>query len=566
MQHLVILGAGTGGALISNMLSQQMDLTKWQITIIDKASQHVYQPGLLLIPFGLYGYDDGQDLVKDITTPLPRNVTFVRADIQLIDHEQKSVKTDQGLHPYDILVCALGCQIAPEEIERLEDKLGEQVFTFYTLEQAEKLRVALDSVRSGRMVLNICDMPIKCPVAPIEFMFLADYYFHLKGIRNRIELIFVTPLAGAFTKPNANRALTEIARRKGIQVIPNFNLAAVDTEANCIKSFEGATINYDLLVTIPPNVGPKVIDVSGLGDGNGYALTDPRTLKSKRAEHIYFIGDNTNVATSKAGSVAHFEAETVVKNILREIDGKPPLASYDGHANCFIESGHHKALLIDFNYDMEPLSGDYPLPYAGPFSLLQESYLNHMGKMTFKWIYWNMLLPGRLSHVPLLPSHMSILGKDLTSTTQVRNAQLLHVSDVMSKNIVTIIQGSSLNEAATLMTKQHLSGLPVLDVEEHLVGILTEGDFLAAMDADGAGLTGPLEIMLRRYRTRKHMGTIVDDIMTRNPITIKPDDVLQTAITLMERNRVKRLVVTDNQGKVAGIISRADLMKLFTLK
>jgi sulfide:quinone oxidoreductase len=349
-------------------------------------------------------------------------------------------------------------------------------------------------------------------------------------------------------------------------VIPNFNLAAVDTEANCIKSFEGATINYDLLVTIPPNVGPKVIDVSGLGDGNGYALTDPRTLKSKRAEHIYFIGDNTNVATSKAGSVAHFEAETVVKNILREIDGKPPLASYDGHANCFIESGHHKALLIDFNYDMEPLSGDYPLPYAGPFSLLQESYLNHMGKMTFKWIYWNMLLPGRLSHVPLLPSHMSILGKDLTSTTQVRNAQLLHVSDVMSKNIVTIIQGSSLNEAATLMTKQHLSGLPVLDVEEHLVGILTEGDFLAAMDADGAGLTGPLEIMLRRYRTRKHMGTIVDDIMTRNPITIKPDDVLQTAITLMERNRVKRLVVTDNQGKVAGIISRADLMKLFTLK
>jgi sulfide:quinone oxidoreductase len=191
-------------------------------------------------------------------------------------------------------------------------------------------------------------------------------------------------------------------------------------------------------------VGPAVIDESGLGDGNGFGLTDPRTLKSRKADCIYFMGDNTNVATSKAGSVAHFEAETVLENLLLEIEGKHPVSSYDGHSNCFIESGYHKALLIDFNYDMEPLPNTSP-PYAGPFSLLEETYLNHVGKMTFKWVYWNMLLPGRLGHVPLLPSHMSFMGKDLKTTPQLRHATELHVKDVMSKE-VSRSAGAALSE------------------------------------------------------------------------------------------------------------------------
>lgn len=565
MKNIVILGAGTGGTLVANLLNHQLNLSEWQLIIIDQAHTHLYQPGLSWLPFGLYGYEDGHSLVKPITDPLPRNAQFINAAITFIDHHNQIVTTSHGNYTYDILVCALGCHLEPTEVEGLAAALGHQVYTFYTLDQAEKLRSALDRMRHGHLVLNICDMPIKCPIAPIEFMFLADYYFNLREIRHLIDLTFVTPLSGAFTKPNADRILTTIAQRKGIKIVPNFNISAVDTATNSIRSFEGQTIEYDLLVTIPPNRGPKVLEISGLGDANGYAITDPRTLRSKLAEHIYFIGDNANVNTSKASSVAHFEAETIVNNILREINGKAPMPTFDGHANCFIESGYHKALLVDFNYDMEPLSGDFPLPYAGPFSLLKESYLNHVGKITFKWVYWNMLLPGHLGYVPMLPSHMSILGKDVTSLSQIRSAQLLRIKDVMTTAVITISQGASLTEATDLMLDKHISGLPVLNADGHLIGIITAGDLISALN-NGNGMHGPLRLIARKCRNPKRMGTIVDDLMTRNPITIKTTDTLQVAIALMDNNNIKRLIVTDDTNRVIGIVSRTDLIKLFVLK
>ena len=399
------------------------------------------------------------------------------------------------------------------------------------------MREAVAGMREGHLVVDICEMPIKCPVAPLEFAFLADYYFREKGIRDRIEISLVTPYTGAFTKPNANRILSKVADAKGIRVVPNFATSAVDAEKRQIRTYDGRTVDYDLLCAIPPNLGPAVIDGSDLGDGAGYALTDPRTLKSRKAERIYLLGDNTNVATSKAGSVAHFEAETVVENLLREIDGKPALQTFDGHANCFVETGYHKAMLLDFNYDIEPLEGSFPLPFAGPFSLLEESHLNHMGKLAFKWVYWNMLLPGHLPNVPLLPAHMSFMGKDLNTAPQIRVARAMHVRDVMSKEVVSVRQGTALPAAAELMVAKKVSGLPVLDAEDRLVGILTSADFMSAMNLDSGIVANALETLVRKRRARKGMGTIVDDIMTREPITIRAEDTLEHAISGWTRTR-----------------------------
>ena len=183
----------------------------------------------------------------------------------------------------------------------MAEEMGTGVHTFYTLDGALAMRGALDRMKEGRLVIDICEMPIKCPVAPLEFAFLADYYFRQKGIRDRIEISLVTPYTGAFTKPNANRILSKVADAKGIKVVPNFAISAVDAAKKMIRTFDGRTVDYDLLCAIPPNLGPAVIDDSGLGDGAGYAVTDPRTLKSRKAERIYLLGDNTNVATSKAG-------------------------------------------------------------------------------------------------------------------------------------------------------------------------------------------------------------------------------------------------------------------------
>ena len=566
MKHIVILGAGTGGALTANLLSHRLDLKQWTITVIDRAHLHVYQPGLLFLPFGMYGYRTQEDVVRPIEAPLPPGVQFVAAEVHLIDHAQRAVRTAEGDFPYDFLVCALGCRTAPEEIENMAANMGRGVHSFYTLEDALALQAPLAAMTEGRLVVDICEMPIKCPVAPLEFAFLADWHFRERGVRDRIDISLVTPYTGAFTKPNANRILSKVAADKGIRVVPNFATAAVDADRRQIRTYDGRTVDYDLLCAIPPNLGPAVIDGSELGDGAGYALTDPRTLKSRRAERIYLLGDNTNVATSKAGSVAHFEAETVVENLLREIDGKPPLQTFDGHANCFVETGDHKAMLLDFNYDIEPLEGSFPLPLLGPFSLLEESHFNHMGKLAFKWVYWNMLLPGHLPNVPLLPAHMSFLGKDLATTPQVRVARAMHVRDVMSKEVVTVHAGTSLPAAAELMVAKKVSGLPVLDAEDRVVGILTGADFMSAMNIEGAGIANPLETLVRKRRARKGMGTIVDDIMTRDPITIRAEDTLEHAVQRMDRNKVKRLVVTDNERHVRGIVSRSDMVKLFAAK
>jgi sulfide:quinone oxidoreductase len=566
MKNIVILGAGTGGALTANLLSHRLDLRAWTITVIDRSLLHVYQPGLLFLPFRMYGYRTQDDVVRPIEAPLPPGVRFVPSEVYLIDHAKREVDTDAGIFPYDFLVCAMGCRPAPEEIEAMAPAMGTGVHTFYTLEGALAMQDALANLQEGRLVVDICEMPIKCPVAPLEFAFLADWHFRERGIRDRIEISLVTPYTGAFTKPNANRILSKVAAAKGIRVVPNFATSAVDVDRKCIRTYDGRTVDYELLCAIPPNLGPAVIDGSGLGDGAGYGVTDPRTLKSRKAERIYLLGDNTNVATSKAGSVAHFEAETVVENLLREIDGKPPLSTYDGHANCFVETGDHKAMLLDFNYDIEPLEGTFPLPHLGPFSLLEESHLNHLGKLAFKWVYWNMLLPGHLPNVPMLPAHMSFLGKDLSTAPQIRVARAMHVRDVMAKDVVSVRQGTALPAAAELMVAKKVSGLPVLDAEDRLVGILTSADFMSAMNIEGGGVANALETLVRKRRARKGMGTIVDDIMTPDPITIRAEDSLEHAVQRMDRNKVKRLVVTDSERHVRGIVSRSDMVKLFAAK
>jgi sulfide:quinone oxidoreductase len=522
--------------------------------VVDRAREHVYLPGLLFLPFRLYGYERREDVARPIEAPLPAAARFVNAAVEAIDTTSRRVQTSAGAIQYEWLIVALGCEGRADEVEGLIDagKAG-NAHTFYTLDGALAMQDALERMESGHLVLDIADHPVKCPVAPIEFVFLADYFFRQRKRRERIRITLVTPLTGCFTKPVATEVLSGLLVEKHIEVVPNFVLASVDGAKRTITSFDGRSIDYDLLVAIAPNLGPEVLTDAKLADESGFALTDPRTLKARKAEHVYVIGDNTNVATSKAGSVAHFEAETLVENLLREMKGEQPLPSFDGHSNCFIETGFGKAMLIDFNYDLEPLPGKFPLPGVGPMTLLGESRINHWGKLAFRWVYWNMLLPGRLADVPLLTAKMSFLGKELARAPQVRRAHAAKVGQLMSRDVVTIGTGRPLGEAAELLTRHKVSGLPVVDVDGRLVGLISEADFVSALD-------------VRHPVRRKQMGTVVDDLMTDHPVTIAEDDTLETAIERMENKRVKRLVVVDGEARVRGIIARRDVLKMYTAK
>ena len=381
------------GTTMANKLRKRLP-SEWAITVVDRDNLHVYQPGLLFLPFGIYRQDE---IVRPRSRFLGEGIEFLLAEVDTVDPKAKSVTFQDGRTlEYDLLIVATGCRITPQATPGLaETGWLETAFDFYTLEGAEKLREALARWPGGRLLLNIAEMPIKCPVAPLEFLFLADHFFHQRGIRDKVELIFATPLDAAFTKPRAAQELGHLLESKNIKVETNFVVSAVDGAKKTLSGFGGRTLDYDLLVTVPIHAGSEWIERSGMGDDFGFLPTNKHTLQADQYDGVFALGDTTDLPTSKAGSVAHFQGDVLVENILLYLDGLPLRPDFDGHANCFIETGYGKGLLIDFNYEVEPLPGKFPLPGIGPFSLLQETAVNHWGKMGFKWVYWNLLLTGQ---------------------------------------------------------------------------------------------------------------------------------------------------------------------------
>ncbi len=393
MKRIAIVGAGTAGTIMANRLARVLP-EEWRITIVDEDDRHLYQPGLLFLPFGALRE---ADLFKSRRACIGPRAELELQSIQVIEPEHNRIRFASGedLH-YDLLIIASGARVAPEATEGLVGPgWRENVFDFYTVEGAAALGRTLARWKGGRLVLDIAEMPIKCPVAPLELLFLADAFFTDKGLRDRVDLVLATPLDGAFTKPRASAMLGHLLTEKKISVEPSFVVASVDEERRVLRSYDDRDLEYDLLVTVPLHQGSPVISRSGLGDALGFVPTDKHSLMAKGRSNIFVLGDATDLPASKAGSVAHFQSEVVEQNVLDWVNGRAPSESFDGHSNCFIETGHDKGMLIDFNYETEPLPGRFPLPGVGPFTLLEESHVNHWGKLAFKWVYWNLLLPGK---------------------------------------------------------------------------------------------------------------------------------------------------------------------------
>jgi len=413
MKNLLILGAGTAGTTVANRLQRRLP-TGWQLTVVDPDDSHLYQPGLLFLPFGAR---DEDEITRPRGRTLRPDVPWVREAVERIDPDARRVALKSGgTLPFDLLVVASGAQLRPAETPGLAEALAERsVHDFYTLEGAQALRSALERFEGGRFVLNVVEMPIKCPVAPMELLFLADEYFVRRGMRERVELVYATPLDGAFTRPMCNKVLRYLIERKGIRIETEFATGEVDAAGRKLVSFDEREVAYDLLVTVPVHGGAAFVEASGMGNELGFVPTHPHTLQAKEHPDVFVLGDATDLPSSKAGSVAHFQAEVLEQNLLRAMAGRSLEEGFDGHTNCFIETGFGKAILIDFNYETEPLPGRFPLPVLGPMTLLGESRLNHWGKLAFRWVYWNLLLPGR--PIPAVTTRMSMRGKSRSTPT-----------------------------------------------------------------------------------------------------------------------------------------------------
>jgi len=319
MKTLLVLGAGTAGTMMARKMASKLDSREWKVILVDSSEHHYYQPGFLFVPFKMY---KPEDVVRPIRSFVPRNIEMVFAQIELIEPDANRVKLSGGrIISYDYLVIATGCDIRPEETEGMMDGWRNNVHDFYTYDGSVAMRKYLETFEGGRVVVNIVETPIKCPVAPLEFLCLADDFFTRKGIRNKVELIFATPLTGAFTKPIASAALGDLLKKKGVIVESEFAAGEVDADKGILRSYDEREIPFDLLVSIPVNMGAEGIRASGMGDALNYVATDQHTLQSKNWPNVWVMGDATNLPTSKAGAVIHFQMEAAVENMLAHMAG-----------------------------------------------------------------------------------------------------------------------------------------------------------------------------------------------------------------------------------------------------
>ncbi len=409
MKRIVILGAGTAGTLVANKLRRAYPPDVLQLTLIDLNDHHHYQPGYLFLPFGQLA---PRQIVRPRHVFVPDGVDLILCGARRIEADARTVQLNDGrVLPYDTLIIATGVQSRPDLTEGgIGPETGRSVHQFYTLEGAEQLQEAVRKFEGGRFVVHITEMPIKCPVAPLEFVFLADAYFRDKKIRRKVDITYVTPLDGAFTKPVASRELANALTSRGIGLETDFAIERIDQDARQIVSYDDRRIDYDLLVTVPLNMGADIIADSGLGDEMNLVPCDQGTMRALAHPDIFVLGDAGTLQTSKAGSVAHFSADVFMDNFPQYLAGQQLTHQFDGHANCFIESGGGKGMLLDFNYATQPYTGVFPLPVVGPMSLLKETRLNHWAKVAFRWVYWNLLITGR--PIPI-PTAMSLVGKNV---------------------------------------------------------------------------------------------------------------------------------------------------------
>ena len=408
-KRVVVLGAGTAGTMMANKLRKHLP-SSWQIVVIDRDNDHMYQPGFLFIPVGIY---KPEQVVHSRKKYLKKGIDYVQVAIEKVIAAENKVYLEDGTQvEYDYLLVATGTQIRPDQTEGMANGAlwHKKVFDFYTYEGSVALRKALEEFEGGKIVVHIADMPIKCPVAPLEIAFLIEDYFRRRRMRHLVDITYVTPLDGAFTKPVASRELGNLLSDRSIRLRPDFAIDYIDNETQELVSYDEQRVPFDLCVTVPLHSGQDYVFKSDIGDDSGFIPVDKHTLQSTQVENVFAIGDGSNLPTSKAGAVAHFAAEKLIENMVDIIlKGKPASHKFDGHANCFVESGRGQALLLDFNYETQPLTGKFPLPAIGPMKLLGRSRMNHIGKLGFEKMYWGMLM----RNIPIpIPADMMEWGKN----------------------------------------------------------------------------------------------------------------------------------------------------------
>lgn len=374
---VVIVGDGAAGIIMANKLRRKTDPVEVDITVIGPMKPHYFKPDGIFIPFNMKDY---RNSLKGTRFLLNHYIKRVAGQVTAMDLKNRTVTVDSGsVITYDYLVIANGDRLVPEEFPGFEGNAEH----FYSLESALHLRDTLKDFQGGKIIVGQASVPIQCPPAPFEFSFLLDSYLRLRGIREKTEVHYVYPINRVYTVPKVSAHVQERFDERGIEYHTLFNADSIDGKKKQLVSLEGEELPYDLLILVPPHKGQAVNTSSGIADQYGYIDVDRYKLNYKDYDNVFVIGDATTLPMSKAGSVAHYEADYLSKKIASETSGFPGPEPYDGEFSCFTVTGRNSGMTLHFNYGVDT---------RATFS----SAIDYMLKFTSADTYFTTMLRGAI--------------------------------------------------------------------------------------------------------------------------------------------------------------------------
>ncbi|MGH9917469.1 MAG: NAD(P)/FAD-dependent oxidoreductase, partial [Nitrososphaerales archaeon] len=320
MKKVVIVGAGSGGTLLANLLAHEFhrEVGEGQVSVqlVGEGDDHAFQPGNLDIAFK---GADPKGVVRPESSLLRKGVTLVTDGAAKVDLKSKVLTTRGGAAlAYDHIVFATGAMASPE----LMPGLREGSLNFHQGPSvASRIWEALQRFEHGKVLVAITRVPHKCPPSPNEAAFMLDEFFRKRGLRESVEIKFLTPYPRAYPAEHISEVIQPMFERRGIELVPFFAADHVDPTARKIYDLEGESEDYDLLIAVPPHQGAEVVRASGIGDEEGWIPADKHTMRVEGHPEAYAIGDATNIAISKSGVVAHLQAEAVAKNLASDLRG-----------------------------------------------------------------------------------------------------------------------------------------------------------------------------------------------------------------------------------------------------
>ena len=401
---VVIAGGGSAGiATAASLLKRNPHL---DIAVIEPCESHYYQPGFTMVGGGVFKQPD---TIRPMRAVMPKGVTWIRNAASGFDPDNNTVRLASGEDvTYDVLIVAMGNRLAWEKIEGLEVTLGRNGVTSnyrydlapYTWQLVQDLK---RQPGTKRALFSQPPMPIKCAGAPQKAMYLSCSEWESSGVLSQFEVEFHNAGGVLFGVPEYVPALMETVERYGIHLKFGSTLIAVDGPGKTatFRTETGEiTRSFDMLHAVPAQEGNPVVAHSVLADTAGYVEVDQNTLRHLRWGNVFSLGDGCSTPNAKTAAAARKQAPVCAVNVLAALEGKDPVASYDGYGSCPLTVDRGHIVLAEFTYGgkVAPTLPKWLIEGTRPSRMAW-----HLKADGLPPIYWHGMLKGREWLVPPAP-------------------------------------------------------------------------------------------------------------------------------------------------------------------